>query len=368
MRNPFKRAARLEIARPTLRERLAATKAKAKQVLAVNAVILKSPPAPAPSTDRAALVNYATFLAFERDRVCAELYPHMGGKASRFVLTANAAERFFYPDGIGNGLSKAWRNVPPASSRAVKVLDLVGVDWRSNAGEDGLSHVDLPSDQDTGERPAVPSRWPMVDSALLDALDDLHRLDAAQLAMGRAGRAGERDADTVPGYEGLEDARRGALDRLEKIPADSLLGLQAKARAVLMPSVTDCCDDADIAASLARDLLSATNRTITPRPDPILVAVAETRRLCAAWTAALKLPQPAKSIDPHSEVEVAANAFHAHVGDVLLKTVPTTAAGCAALARYAVEFSKTEGFALDEDDAGDQNVRTLDLIARSPLL
>jgi hypothetical protein len=102
--------------------------------------------------------------------------------------------------------------------------------------------------------------------------------------------------------------------------------------------------------------------------DPILAAIAETRRLMVARVRAGDLPQPAGSIDPLPEQEAAAGAFNTHVDDVLLKTVPTTAAGCVALARYAVDFLGEEGFALDEDQANEQHVRILDLIARSPML
>lgn len=119
--------------------------------------------------------------------------------------------------------------------------------------------------------------------------------------------------------------------------------------------------DAAVAALLTTPSVSAA----ALEPDPILAAIAETRRLCAAWTAALDLPQPVKSIDPHPEVEIAARAFHAHVDDVLLKTVPSTAAGCGALACYAVEVSTTMGFVLDDSGTNDQNARILDLIARS---
>lgn len=102
--------------------------------------------------------------------------------------------------------------------------------------------------------------------------------------------------------------------------------------------------------------------------DPIFAVIAETQRLAVARTVAAQLPQPAGTIDPLPEQEAAADAFYAHVDDVLLKMVPTSAAGCSALARYAVEFLEAEGFALDEDQGNDQHVRILDLIARSPLL
>lgn len=107
-----------------------------------------------------------------------------------------------------------------------------------------------------------------------------------------------------------------------------------------------------------------------PRPayaaDPIFAAINMTRELTGARRRAANLPQPVGSIAPLPEQEAACNAFNTHVDDVLLKTVPTTAAGCTALARYAVEFLEAEGFVLDEQ--GSEHVRILDLIARSPML
>ena len=101
--------------------------------------------------------------------------------------------------------------------------------------------------------------------------------------------------------------------------------------------------------------------------DPILAAIAETRRLHMERTRALNVDLPAGTRDPTPEQNAATNAFFAHLGGVLLKTVPTTAAGCAALARFAVEFLADEGWVLDEHD-GNEHVRILDLIARSPML
>lgn len=41
-----------------------------------------------------ALINYASWLFMERRMVCRELYPQMGARSDRFVLSANAAEKF----------------------------------------------------------------------------------------------------------------------------------------------------------------------------------------------------------------------------------------------------------------------------------
>ncbi|WP_264051633.1 hypothetical protein [Methylobacterium flocculans] len=102
--------------------------------------------------------------------------------------------------------------------------------------------------------------------------------------------------------------------------------------------------------------------------DPILAAIAETRRLHIERIRALYVEAPEGQLNPTPEQDAATDAFFAHVDGVLLKTVPTTAAGCAALARFANEFFEDEGFALDEDASNEQHIRILDLIARSPLL
>jgi hypothetical protein len=120
--------------------------------------------------------------------------------------------------------------------------------------------------------------------------------------------------------------------------------------------------------SVVHDIESlSTSCRSTPPAEPILAAITETRRLTDARTAAAALLQPAGSIDPLPEQDAAMEAFFAHVEGVLLKTVPTTAVGCAALARYAVEFLECNSFVLDEDE-GNEHVRILGLIAQSPLL
>ncbi len=108
-------------------------------------------------------------------------------------------------------------------------------------------------------------------------------------------------------------------------------------------------------------------RRFAPAVDPILAAIARTRELHRTRTNALAVDLPAGTIDPTPEQNAATNAFFAHVDDVLLKTVPTTAVGCATLAGFTVEFLEAEGYSLDEDHANEQHVRILDLIARSPL-
>ncbi|MCJ2079858.1 hypothetical protein [Methylobacterium sp. J-090] len=123
---------------------------------------------------------------------------------------------------------------------------------------------------------------------------------------------------------------------------------------------------ADNFTCAAEAMRAATKADADGEDDPILAAITETRRLFEIVRSASSLPQPVGMLVPLPQLKAATNAFWAYVDDVLLKTVPTTGAGCAALGRYAVEFLRTEGYVLDEE--GNEHVRILDLIARSPLL
>ncbi|GJE57326.1 hypothetical protein [Methylobacterium thuringiense] len=371
MRNPLKRLARPDQPKRLLRERLAGAKTKLVAVrekygrtLRVHRALNAPLPIPAPAVDRAALVNYATFLWHEHRAVCGELYPHLGHRAGQFVRSMNEAWGFFHD---GNNSTSPRKGMPPASTRAVQVLDLAGVDWRKD-----LARITLPTEDstyiDSGERPSLPFGWPAADAVLTEALDDLRRLDAGQEAM-HSGNP-HRNGDTVPGYDALEDARDNALDLMAKTRAESLTGLQAKAAAILTKSVSDEGVHVEgIAASLARDLIGAHQSALDQnRPDPIFAVIDEAKRLFIDWTETGKLPLHTGSIDPRPENVAAQEAFHDYVDDVLLETVPTTAAGSKALARYAVEFIRAEKFTFDEtSEKGDENVRLLDLIARSPL-
>nr|WP_137830868.1 hypothetical protein [Methylobacterium sp. L1A1] len=324
------------------------------QAAVLSRLALVPPPPPAPLVDRAALVNYATFLAWERNRVCAELYPHLGTKAATFVLIENAAERFFYPDGVGNGVSQSRRDVPPASTRAVAVLDLVGVDWRSDPPGDGMERsIGARECVDTGERPPVPYGWPAIDATLVEASANLVRLDAGIAALIEGD---ERDAGAVPGYLGLEDARTAALVTLTDKRAEGVRGLQAKARAILTRGLgTDPFTLSDLGQSLARDLLDIDGRSIEPQPDPIFAALNEARRLEAA----------AQATEPSESKDDPFAAFWRHWRETVLTTVPTTAAGCKALCRYVVDRFDRDGLDLNQGPGG-MNHDVLRLIALSP--
>lgn len=354
MRNPFKRQSR-STETPSLRERMAATREKFGRTLRVHRVLNTPAPTPAPAVDRAAMVNYATFLAWEHNRVCAELYPHLGTKAVGFVLGMNAAERFFY----GSPESHSDRpGLLPASSRAIAVLDLVGVDWRTDPPGDGIERK-IGGDHliDTGERPRLPEGWPAPDASLVMAAGDLLRLDAAIKTLLSSDT---RSAEETPGYTGLDEARTDALAVLSSERADSLHGLQAKAHAILSPGLEgDPYAVEDLAQSLARDLLTATNKTIVSHPDPVFAAIKECERL-----EAISAGECAKGNDGNvtPTQSVAISAVWQHINGPLSETVPATAAGCVALARFIPALFERWGASLDGDQAG----KLFDLIDRSP--
>ena len=127
---------------------------------------------------------------------------------------------------------------------------------------------------------------------------------------------------------------------------------------------------AELRASLSApkppvDAMAATDPLL--ETDPVLSAIEAVRGCLRVCKATQRFLQPPGRLDPLPEQEAAGAALHASL-DALAVTVPTTAAGCASLARFAVEFHAAEGFAIDEDERGQQHLRILDLIARSPAL
>lgn len=366
MRNPLALIRRQpDAARPTLKARAAALRATAAKVLRRPAAVAEpatTEPTPAAPVDRVALVNYATWLHFERKRVCTELYPHQGVQAHRYVISNTAADRWHFPDG---GFEKSRVESPePASARAARILDMLGVDWRADTAENRRRHLDPASSQDTGERPALPHGGLTADAGLIDALGDLTRVRRAIAALLDGD---QRDATDVLGFDALAEARDEALDRLTVPRAESLTGLQAKAAALACDDINKDNDLSDeIGRSLARDLLEATGGGISPKPDPVYAVIEESERLFKAWSAALELP-PTPGRAELETVSQAQDAFNRHNSDVLLTTVPRTARGCKALAGYVRGHYAADRFVIDENEHSDANFRVLDLIARSPL-
>lgn len=118
----------------------------------------------------------------------------------------------------------------------------------------------------------------------------------------------------------------------------------------------------DTAASSLRERAAELQARIPAgaQPDPVLAAVEEGRRLLAASREALRLPDI--GLDPHPDREAAQDAVWAHFRGPISSTVPTTARGCAELARYAGEFREFQGVEL-----GDELAAILANIARSPM-
>lgn len=97
------------------------------------------------------------------------------------------------------------------------------------------------------------------------------------------------------------------------------------------------------------------------RQDPATAVIEKGRRLLQASRDAYAIPD--LGLDPHPAKVCAQDAVWAHFRGPLAQTVPTTAKGCAELARYVIEFHDFQ-----EVDLGDELMPILGLIARSPLL
>lgn len=101
------------------------------------------------------------------------------------------------------------------------------------------------------------------------------------------------------------------------------------------------------------------------RPDPIFGLIEEARRLTQEHGRLIAISADLPDSHPAWKAENEAHvATWEHVRGVLLKTVPTTAAGCVALARFACEFTEDQGVSLEYES----NDPVLALIARSPAL
>jgi hypothetical protein len=123
--------------------------------------------------------------------------------------------------------------------------------------------VDLASEkQDPRERPRLPHGLPSSDAELLDALDLLSRTRDAQEAFLCTQADG---ADQHPAYLALEAAWDDALARIGRTRAETLGGLQAKARALRMSS--GCMWPDGLVESLIADLLDADERALEPLAD-----------------------------------------------------------------------------------------------------
>lgn len=97
------------------------------------------------------------------------------------------------------------------------------------------------------------------------------------------------------------------------------------------------------------------------RTDPVFAVIEMGRQLLRASRDAHAIPDV--GLDPNPAKTRTQDAVWTHFRGPLLRTVPTTAAGCADLARYAAEFHDFQGVDLDEE-----LLAILGLIARSPLL
>ncbi|MDP4026682.1 hypothetical protein Q8W71_29170 [Methylobacterium sp. NEAU 140] len=207
---------------PTLRERLAAVTSGAADVKRRATLAAKvgrvafTPPVPEPEpVDRLALINYATWLFMERRLVCRELYPHMGAEAAMFVAANTAADLFHFPAD-----HRSWQDVPPPSTRAVQILDQVGVGWRND-----LAHrddLDPSSSGDTAERLiAILDTWDG-DADLEPDADAEPSLAAPENAHGSQVawmRGGDEDREAEAPETVLPEVSRSPAPRVRSVPA-----------------------------------------------------------------------------------------------------------------------------------------------------
>ena len=111
-----------------------------------------------------------------------------------------------------------------------------------------------------GEHARPPLGFLSPDAGVLDALDLLSRTHEAQQAFLQTEDDG---ADRHPAYRALEAARDDALARLRRSRAQTLAGLQAKAKAIRVNE--DHAYSHELVESLICDLLDADERALLPR-------------------------------------------------------------------------------------------------------
>ncbi|KQT17718.1 hypothetical protein ASG40_16995 [Methylobacterium sp. Leaf399] len=125
---------------------------------AVTRLLAAPEGAPATPPDRRALVAYSSWLAMERRYLCRELYPHLGHRASEFIVGMNA----------GFDFHRSATSDP--SSRAVAMLAAIGCDWTKD-GYLGLG--------DSGDPVPQEKAFPHPDARLIDLEQDFLAASAA---------------------------------------------------------------------------------------------------------------------------------------------------------------------------------------------
>lgn len=192
-----------------------------------------------PTADRRALEAYASWLFMERRLLCMALYPDLGIKAERYDFALNAGYGWHFRG------SQDWRDLPQPASRAVAILDLVGVDWR-NQEHSEWQYVD------SGRRPSI-AGFSAADSQLVTAVREIQILDLRIQEL--HDKFGD-DADGRDDYHEMEARRDEVLEILATIPARSHEGLVAKAEALTQRRlIEDFERHGAVASSLADDVL-----------------------------------------------------------------------------------------------------------------
>lgn len=253
--------------------------------------------------DRHALQSYASWLFYERRLVCMELYPDLP-RPDAFVMAGNIGFDWHTRREPG----KTWADLPPPSSRALAVLDAVGVDWKSDKSRrEGRDPIPLPR----GSGAALPGNWPHADAELLSASVELTTLDLG--IDGYLTKHPDALEETDPEFKALEDRRWAVLDLLASTPAHTVEGMRVKAEALeLKPILDDHETMGAIAASLADDVRRLTDFDRAERaadPDVRLKEVyARWQAKCEEIEAAPDEDQD-RLMDELREIETAVRAY-----------------------------------------------------------
>ena len=186
------------------------------------------------------------------------------------------------------------------------------------------------------------------DEDLVEYATNIDRLDNEIEAV--LSHRGTQGPDGAPDHRRKQTERNAYLRAAVGTSTRGLPGLKAKARIILSRQARDTYEDqCTLAESLAVDLLRIDPSEIEGEPDPILEQIAEGQRLLALSKAAAAIPQDPASFDPPEEFEDAQEAVWAFFRGPLLYDPPITAAGCRAVAQFALDFCAVQGALSDQD-------------------
>jgi hypothetical protein len=133
-----------------------------------------------------------------------------------------------------------WDELPQPSTRAIAVLDFVGVDWAGYRRS-------VPY-EDSGHRPALPEQWPHADAEIIAAAREIETIEETYRDL-------MSEHEDHPRLAELDDQRRYLLGVLENTQARTVEGMQAKAAVVRATHLAGSSAAAEVAFALAEDVM-----------------------------------------------------------------------------------------------------------------